>query len=224
MSTWNTDGGNSYPVMSGWRCWPLALSINYASDRSYDEPSRARTQTTGGGLLDFAKGYEVLGFNRGADGITYREWAPAVAAASLIGDFNGWNGDAHKMVIKLVIGALSHPVGEFLCWHVQVADEFGVWSITIPHGADGSPTIKHGTRVKVQLTQHNGSKAWHYTPRGLQMPCTHGTVCHPGGSSACVCPVRKCRARQDGSNVRRHLLGPATGQQRCRSPQSSVRT
>lgn len=27
----------------------------------------------------------------------YREWAPAAAGAALIGDFNGWNGESHKM-------------------------------------------------------------------------------------------------------------------------------
>lgn len=43
------------------------------------------------------QGYEYFGFNRTEGGIVYREWAPAAAGASLIGDFNSWNPDTHKM-------------------------------------------------------------------------------------------------------------------------------
>lgn len=44
------------------------------------------------------QGYEYFGFNRVDGGIVYREWAPAAAGASLIGDFNSWNSESHKMV------------------------------------------------------------------------------------------------------------------------------
>jgi len=37
------------------------------------------------------QGYRKYGFNREGNAIVYREWAPAPAAASLIGDFNDWN-------------------------------------------------------------------------------------------------------------------------------------
>ena len=37
------------------------------------------------------QGYRKYGFNREGNAIVYREWAPAAAAASLIGDFNDWN-------------------------------------------------------------------------------------------------------------------------------------
>ncbi len=62
----------------------------------------------------------------------YREWAPGAANAQLIGDFNGWNGTEGQMT----------------------RDKFGVWEIRIPHGADGKPTIPHGSLVKIKLFNH----------------------------------------------------------------------
>jgi len=35
-------------------------------------------------------------------------------------------------------------------------DQWGVWSVRIADGADGSPAIPHGSRVKVQLTRRDG--------------------------------------------------------------------
>jgi 1,4-alpha-glucan branching enzyme len=44
-----------------------------------------------GGYDKFTKGYERFGFNVGAGGdVTYREWAPNVKEAYLIGDFSKW--------------------------------------------------------------------------------------------------------------------------------------
>ena len=37
------------------------------------------------------QGYRKYGFNREGNATVYREWAPGATAASLIGDFNGWN-------------------------------------------------------------------------------------------------------------------------------------
>lgn len=52
----------------------------------------------GSGLEVFSRSYEQYGFNRkivnGQAGILYKEWAPGAQAASLIGDFNGWNHSA----------------------------------------------------------------------------------------------------------------------------------
>jgi len=45
-----------------------------------------------GGLGEFAKGYEKMGFNISSNGdITYREWAPNATAANLIGDFSTYS-------------------------------------------------------------------------------------------------------------------------------------
>lgn len=41
-----------------------------------------------GGLDAFTRGYEKLGFNVTETGIYYREWAPAVIEAFLIGEFS----------------------------------------------------------------------------------------------------------------------------------------
>ena len=70
-----------------------------------------------------------MGFTRDDTGITYREWAPAARAASLIGDFNAWN--AEKNMMK--------------------KNEYGVFELFMPNAADGSPAIPHGSRVKIHL-------------------------------------------------------------------------
>lgn len=41
-----------------------------------------------GSLEAFSRGYERFGFTIEADGVQYREWAPGVVEASLIGDFS----------------------------------------------------------------------------------------------------------------------------------------
>ena len=44
---------------------------------------------TEGGLGQFSKGFEKMGFNVAENGdITYREWAPNAVQANLIGDFS----------------------------------------------------------------------------------------------------------------------------------------
>ena len=75
-----------------------------------------------------------MGFTRNAQGITYREWAPAAKAAQLIGDFNGWKGDAHWMT----------------------KDQYGVFELFLPDAADGTPAIPHGSRVKIHLQTQEG--------------------------------------------------------------------
>nr|QYS25850.1 starch branching enzyme [Fritillaria thunbergii] len=89
-----------------------------------------------GGLDTFSRGYEKFGFNRSADGITYREWAPGAKSASLIGDFNNWNPNAD----------------------VMSRNEFGVWEIFLPNNADESPAIPHGSRVKIRMDTPSGIK------------------------------------------------------------------
>ena len=43
--------------------------------------------------------YDYLGAHKtpGEDSVTFRVWAPNAAAVSVIGDFNGWNGEKNKM-------------------------------------------------------------------------------------------------------------------------------
>ncbi|KAK4489907.1 hypothetical protein RD792_000555 [Penstemon davidsonii] len=82
---------------------------------------------------EFAQGYTKFGFNREEGCIVYREWAPAAQEAEVIGDFNGWNGSAHKME----------------------KDQFGVWSIRIPDFS-GNPAIPHNSKVKFRFKHSNG--------------------------------------------------------------------
>ncbi|XP_057534587.1 1,4-alpha-glucan-branching enzyme 2-2, chloroplastic/amyloplastic-like [Amaranthus tricolor] len=89
-----------------------------------------------GGLENFSRGYEKMGFTRSAAGITYREWAPGATWASLVGDFNNWNPNAD----------------------VMTRNEFGVWEIFLPNNADGSPAIPHGSRVKIHMDTPSGIK------------------------------------------------------------------
>ncbi|KAJ0087820.1 hypothetical protein Patl1_32398 [Pistacia atlantica] len=89
-----------------------------------------------GGLELFSRGYEKLGFTRSATGITYREWAPGAKSAALIGDFNNWNPNAD----------------------IMTRNEFGIWEIFLPNNADGSPSIPHGSRVKIRMETPSGIK------------------------------------------------------------------
>ncbi|KAL2913315.1 alpha-1,4-glucan branching enzyme [Polyrhizophydium stewartii] len=96
----------------------------------------AHIEQTEGGLEAFALGHTRFGFSVSPAAITYREWAPGAAAASLVGDFNGWNRDSHPMK----------------------RDDFGVWEIVIPHAADGTPAIPHNSKVKISMVKPNGER------------------------------------------------------------------
>ncbi|KAJ0020418.1 hypothetical protein Pint_31606 [Pistacia integerrima] len=71
----------------------------------------------------------VLAFLLCAIGITYREWALGAKSAALIGDFNNWNPNAD----------------------IMTRNEFGIWEIFLPNNADGSPSIPHGSHVKIRM-------------------------------------------------------------------------
>ncbi|XP_047325240.1 1,4-alpha-glucan-branching enzyme-like isoform X1 [Impatiens glandulifera] len=86
-----------------------------------------------GSLENFAQGYLKFGFNREEGGIVYREWAPAAEEAEVIGDFNGWDGQNHKME----------------------KNQFGVWEIKIPD-YNGKPAIPHNSRIKFRFKHNNG--------------------------------------------------------------------
>lgn len=62
------------------------------------------------------------------------EWAPGAEGLYLRGDFNEWALE-------------SHPYKKL---------EFGKWELTIPPLADGSPAIKHLTKVKLVVRTKSG--------------------------------------------------------------------
>lgn len=89
------------------------------------------------GILNFADSYKKMGIHANPDNsITYIEYAPNAVDACLIGDFNDWKHDTHKME------RLST----------------GHFAITIPPNADGTLAIAHNSRVKIYLTLPNGEK------------------------------------------------------------------
>jgi 1,4-alpha-glucan branching enzyme len=79
-----------------------------------------------GGLTgEVSTGHRHFGIQMDCDGAaTYREWAPSAHALSLIGDFNGWNCETHRL----------EPIGD------------GVWTVSVPAGV-----IRPGGRVKVRV-------------------------------------------------------------------------
>ncbi|KAG6704631.1 hypothetical protein I3842_07G141500 [Carya illinoinensis] len=105
--------------------------FEYRMKRYVDQ--KALLEKHEGGLEEFARGYLKFGFNREEGGIVYREWAPAVQEAQLVGDFNGWNGANHKME----------------------KNQFGVWSIRLPDSG-GNPAIPHNSRVKFRFQHRDG--------------------------------------------------------------------
>jgi len=103
---------------------------NYAELR---EKISANTETTDSlstlySLSSFANGHLYFGFHKSIDpnGWYYREWAPNADEISLIGEFNGWDRNSHKL---------------------KKTDENGVWEIFIP-GVDSLP---HGSKIKIQI-------------------------------------------------------------------------
>ncbi len=50
-----------------------------------------------GSLSELANGHEYFGFHKTRSGWYYREWAPAASQVFLMGDFNGWNPESHKL-------------------------------------------------------------------------------------------------------------------------------
>jgi hypothetical protein len=87
-------------------------------------------ESYGGGLEAFSRGYEYYGFNRVDDGerkgISYREWLPSASRATLVGDFNGWNRDAHPMtkdeyVCIMVMFSLVRACFRALCYFLLVS-------------------------------------------------------------------------------------------------------
>ena len=82
-------------------------------------------------ISSLANGYLYYGFHRTQEGWVYREWAPGADEMHLIGDFNQWD-------------RLSHPMERL---------EGGAWEIRLK----GSDALRHGQRVKVQVTRQGQS-------------------------------------------------------------------
>ncbi|MCC5830825.1 MAG: alpha amylase C-terminal domain-containing protein [Phycisphaeraceae bacterium] len=98
----------------------------------------ARFDDHGGLLGPISRGHRRFGLNRGEHegrkGIWYREWAPSAHSLALIGDFNQWDRQAHRMQ----------------------RNEWGTWHLFLPDGNDGRPAIEHGGHIKVHVESDIG--------------------------------------------------------------------
>lgn len=83
-------------------------------------------------LKNFAGGYKDLGihYHKKQRGWQYREWAPEAFGLSLIGDFNNWDRESHKLT----------------------KSENGIWEIFIPE-----EQMTEGSLVKVHIVAKNGA-------------------------------------------------------------------
>ncbi|HSW44830.1 MAG TPA: alpha amylase C-terminal domain-containing protein [Phycisphaerae bacterium] len=113
---------------------PYADSLRWRYTR-YQETLK-RLCAGGRSLLDVSRGYLYFGLNRGEcegrPGVWYREWAPGAGYLALVGDFNGWNREAHPMA----------------------RDDHGIWSLFLPD-SEYAGRLTHGSRVKVHVRGHH---------------------------------------------------------------------
>lgn len=89
-----------------------------------------------GSLNKFASAYDFFGltYDAKANGWWYREWAPAAESLAVVGDFNGWDREAHKLKRK----------------------EDGSWGIFIAEEKKGEK-FQDGTRFKVHVKTAAGA-------------------------------------------------------------------
>ena len=96
--------------------------------RSYNDFKEKLLGPGSDSLSSFANGHLYFGLQKSTehDGWYYREWAPNADAVSLIGEFNGWDRESHKL---------------------RETAQKGVWEIFIP----GLNTLPHGSKIKIQI-------------------------------------------------------------------------
>ncbi|MCL2159009.1 MAG: alpha-amylase family glycosyl hydrolase [Oscillospiraceae bacterium] len=92
------------------------------------ENFKERLLSDGQSLSSFANGHLYFGFHKSAEpvGWHYREWAPGAEAISLIGDFNSWDENAHRLT-KI--------------------SKSGIWEIFVP----GENALPHGSKIKIRI-------------------------------------------------------------------------
>lgn len=78
--------------------------------------------------------YRLLGAHPDAAGTTFRVWAPNACRVSVIGDFNGWDGDAHPM----------RPLGISGLWEARVAQARAgsLYRFALTHRDSGARLVK----------------------------------------------------------------------------------
>ncbi|MGR9051274.1 MAG: 1,4-alpha-glucan branching protein GlgB [Gammaproteobacteria bacterium] len=143
---------------------PYRLHFTDAAGMHFDRADLYRSPVTFIGKHDkqlFGEGnhyriYEVLGahnkINDGVAGVAFAVWAPNAAAVSVVGDFNGHDGNAHPMRL--------HP-------------EAGIWELFVPGIGDGE-------RYQFEIFPHGGPSFLKSDPYAFLMrpaPATDSVVC-----------------------------------------------
>ncbi|KAL7308829.1 alpha-1,4-glucan branching enzyme [Mucor circinelloides] len=150
--------GTGLSVIDPWlKPFNDALRERYATFEKYDEQIKNTI-----GYEEFTKGYEYYGFNIQEDNsVMYREWAPNAVTASLVGDFNNWDVNAH----------------------VMTRNKYGVFEILVDPTTDGKVAIPHGSKIKITMTMpHTGERiyrlpAWiNYVTQDLNVSATYDAI------------------------------------------------
>ncbi|KAI8073714.1 1,4-alpha-glucan-branching enzyme GBE1 [Thamnidium elegans] len=150
--------GTGLSVIDPWlKPFDDALRERYATFEKYDEQIKNTL-----GYEDYTKGWEYFGFNVQKDGgVMYREWAPNAATASLVGDFNNWDVNAH----------------------VMTRNKYGVFEILVKPLAKRKVAIPHGSKVKITMTMpHTNERiyrlpAWiNYVTQDLNVSATYDAI------------------------------------------------
>eukprot|EP00792_Barthelona_sp_PAP020_P011594 TRINITY_DN568_c0_g1_i1.p1 TRINITY_DN568_c0_g1~~TRINITY_DN568_c0_g1_i1.p1 ORF type:complete len:703 (-),score=199.67 TRINITY_DN568_c0_g1_i1:15-2084(-) len=87
----------------------------------------------GKNIDEFSRSYEKMGVYRTDNGIQIREYVPYAKSVSIVGEFNNWNNNQHKLV----------PM------------EFGVWELFLPNDDQGNMVIPHNSAVRLSITTEN---------------------------------------------------------------------
>ncbi len=100
--------------------------------------------------------YEVMGSHPGPGGTTFRVWAPNARRVTVIGDFNGWDPDAHDLI----------------------GSDAGIWEATVPEAGPGD-------RYKYRILSHHHpeplEKADPYAVHAETPPATASIIWDAGG-------------------------------------------
>lgn len=96
-----------------------------------------------GSVADFANAYEKYGLHAdpATKSVTIYEYIPDVELVSLVGEFNNWDTEAHKLN----------------------KGDYGVWSLTIP-AKDGDYAIPHDSKYKISMVLPSGERIFRLDP------------------------------------------------------------
>jgi 1,4-alpha-glucan branching enzyme len=108
----------------------------------------AKLENISGNFKEFTNGHLFLGFNIENEDLIYREWAPAIEEAFLIGDFNNWDRTSHRMI----------------------QEKDGIWKISLPKNS-----IPEKSRVKTSFRVGNRwfDRISPWISRAEYNPCTN---------------------------------------------------